>query len=69
MRRLEQYRFLGETSKLLAGSKKQEVLVFIHGYNNSFSDAARRWRAKIWLMRAAVSFAALAGVRAQHHIA
>ncbi len=34
--------FAAETSKLLEGAEKREILVFIHGFNNSFADAAQR---------------------------
>lgn len=34
--------FAREASTLLDGSAKREILIFIHGFRNSFADAARR---------------------------
>lgn len=34
--------FAAEASTLLDGSAKREILIFVHGFNNSFADAARR---------------------------
>ena len=34
--------FAAEASKLLQGAEKREILIFIHGFNSSFANAARR---------------------------